>query len=154
MRHAFAQFSVRYESIHTEYGHDINVVTEDAAKIIFLKILGGAGADPNEAALRQAIGVENEFVQLNKEEQERLKDIANEVAKSPDVLLCHSELVQGLVDMPIEDAEDPVVSAFYTFIFHECSWTLTAILGYDDSFQLPERRMFVLVKDVNSPSLV
>ena len=101
MWHALAQFSVIYESIDTDYGRNIDVITEDAAKIIFLKRLGGAGADPHEAALLQTIGAGNEFLQLNKEEQERLKDIANEVAKSPDILLCHSDLVQGLIDEPI-----------------------------------------------------
>ena len=47
VQHALAQFSVIYESIDTDYGHNIDVRTEDAAKIIFLKRLGGAGADPH-----------------------------------------------------------------------------------------------------------
>ena len=87
VRHALAQFLVLYESIETEYGHNIDIITEGAAKIIFLKRLGGAGADPHEGAILQTIGATNDFLQLNQEEQERLKRIANEVAESPDVLL-------------------------------------------------------------------
>ena len=63
------------------------------------------------------VGAVNEFLQLNKEEQERLKDIANEVAKIPDVLLCHSDLVQGGIE-PIEVAQDPIVISFHAFLLH------------------------------------
>ena len=76
---------------HNSWLYNIDVITEDAAKIIFLKRLGGAGADPQEAALLQTIGADNEFLQLNKEEQERLKDIANEVAKIP--TFCSATLI-------------------------------------------------------------
>ena len=101
----------------------------------------------------QLIGAPNGFSQLEQVEQERLRDIAKEVAESPDVLLCHSDLVEALVDGPIEDELDPVVIAFHAYLFQECTWTLTAMEDYDDSFELGERRLFVLVRDVNSPSL-
>ena len=153
VRSAFAQFSVLYELAYTDYGHVIEIVTGDRARTVFLKILGGAGADPVEARLLQAIGADNTFLQKSEEERERLTDIANEVARSPNVLLCHLYLVEGITDRNIEDSRDPVVIAFHAFVFHECTWTPTAMFEYEDSFKLPERKMFVLVKDVNSPTL-
>ena len=153
IRHAFTEFSLLHETIQTEYGHEIDVVTGQTAKTVFLKRLGGAGADPLQAAMFQQIGAPNEFLQMEQEEQDRLRDIAKEVAESPDVLLCHSDIVEALVDGPIEDELDPVAIAFHAFLFQECSWTLTAMGDYDDSFELGERGMFVLVRDVNSPSL-
>ena len=115
--------------------------------------MGGPGADAVEARMLHLIGADNTFLQKSEEEQERLKDIANEVATSPDVLLCHSDLVEGITDGSIEACRDPVVIAFYSFVFHECTWTPTAMYEYADSFELPERKMFVLVRDVNSPTL-
>ena len=69
------------------------------------------------------------------------------------ILFCHSDIIEALVDGPIEDELDPVAITFHAFLFQECSWTLTAMGDYDDSFELGERGMFVLVRDVNSPSL-
>ena len=111
---AFAQFAVLHEEAHTDYGWAIEVVPESWARTVFLKILGGAGADPVEARMLHAIGADNTFLQKSEEEQERLTDIANEVATSPDVLLCHSDLVEGITDGNIEDCRDPVVIAFYS----------------------------------------
>ena len=99
------------------------------------------------------INAPNQFLQMPEEEQDHLRGIANEVAESPDVLLCHSDLVQALVTEPIEDVNDPVAIAFHAFLFQECSWTLTAMQDYDDSFDIAEEGLFVLVRDVNSPSL-
>ena len=138
VRHASTQFSLLYESIEMHYGHEIDVITGNTAKIVFLKRLGGAGADPREAAMLQLIGALNEFLQLEQEEQERLRDITKEIAESPDVLLFHSDLVEVLVDGPIEDELDPVAIAFHAFLFQECTWTLTAMGDYDDSFELGE----------------
>ena len=123
------------------------------AKKIFLKRLAGAGADPRQAAMLQMINAPNQFLQMPQEEQDRLRGIANEVAESLDILLCHSDLVQALVTEPIEDVNEPVVITFHAFLFQECSWTLTAIQDYDDSFGIAEEGLFVLVRDVNSPSL-
>ena len=111
---AFAQFAVLHEEAHTDYGWAIEVVPESWARTVFLKILGGAGADPVEARMLHAISADNTFLQKSEEEQERLTDIANEVATSPDVLLCHSDLVEGITDGNIEDCRDPVVIAFYS----------------------------------------
>ena len=134
VRHAFTQFLLLYESIEMHYGHETDVMTGNTAKIVFLKRLGGAGANPRKAAMLQLIGAPNEFLQLEQEEQERLRDIAKEVAESPDVLLCHSDLVEALVEGPIEDELDPVAIAFHAFLFQECTWTLTAMEDYDDFF--------------------
>ena len=153
VRAAFADFAVLHDEVHTDYGCAIEVVQESWARTVFLKLLGGAGADPVEARMLHAIGADNTFLQKSEEEQERLTDIANEVATSPDVLLCHSDLVEGITDGNIEDCRDPVVIAFYSFVFHECTWTPTAMFEYEDSFELTERKMFVLVRDVNSPTL-
>ena len=68
VRHAFTQFLLLYESIETHYGHEIDVITGNTAKIVFLKRLGGAGADPGKEAMLQLIGAPNEFLQLEKEE--------------------------------------------------------------------------------------
>ena len=152
--HAFTQFSRRYESIETAYGHMIDVVTGDEAKILFLKRLGGAGADPQEGFMRHLIRAPDEFLELGQKEQKRLGDIAEEVAESPDVLLCHSDLIEALVNgEDFEDEQDPVAIAFHALIFQETTWTLTAMRGYADSFELAEQGMFVLVKDVNSTPL-
>ncbi len=101
----------------------------------------------------QLTGTRNEFSKIQQEERDHLKGIANEVKKSPDVLLCHSDLIQALVDGPIEDEKDPVATAFHAYLFHECSWALTAMEDYDDSFELGEQGLFLLVRDVSSPSL-
>ncbi len=67
----------------------------------------------------QLTGELNNFLQMQQEECDRLKGITNEIEKSPDVLLCHSDLVEALIDGPIEDEEDPVVIVFHAFLFHE-----------------------------------
>ena len=51
VRHAFTKFSLIYESIHTDYGHEIEVIGRETAKTIFLKRLAGAGADPRQAVM-------------------------------------------------------------------------------------------------------
>ncbi len=75
----------------------------------------------------QPIGTPNEFLQKEQEQQDHLKEITKEITESPDVLLCHSDLVKALVDGPIEDKKDPVAIAFHALLFQECTWTLTAI---------------------------
>jgi hypothetical protein len=72
MRHAFSQFSLLYEPIETEYGYEIDIIRERSAKTVFLKRIGGAGADPCEAEMLQLIGAPNEFLQLSQEQQKRL----------------------------------------------------------------------------------
>ncbi len=57
---------------------------------------------------------------MDQDEQDRLREIANEVADSQDVLLCHYELVKALVYGPIQDELDPVAIAFHALLFHEC----------------------------------
>ena len=39
VRHAFTKFSLIYESIDTDYGHEIEVIGRETAKTIFLKRL-------------------------------------------------------------------------------------------------------------------
>ncbi len=87
VRHAFTEFSLLHESIETDYGHEIDVITGETAKTVLLKRLAGAGADPHKVAMLQLTGAPNEFLQMQQEERDRLKGITNEVEKSPDVLL-------------------------------------------------------------------
>ncbi len=56
VQHAFAEFSLLHQPIETHYGHEIDVITGQTAKTVFLKRLGGVGADPCETATLQLIG--------------------------------------------------------------------------------------------------
>ena len=120
VRHAFTQFLLLYESVETHYGHEIDVITGNTENTVFVKTIGGAGVDQREAAMLQLIGAPNELLQMDQDKQDHLRDIANEVADSQDVLLCHSDLVEALVDGPIQDELDPVAIAFHALLFHEC----------------------------------
>ncbi len=65
----------------------------------------------------QLIRAPNEFLQMQQEEQNCLKGITKEVEESLDIHLCHSHLVEALVDKLIEDEEDTVEIAFHVVLF-------------------------------------
>ena len=124
------------------------------AKIIRLKRLTGYGAEPSQANILQMVGARNKYLEMDEGERECLNDIVTEVAKINDFIMCHSDMVEALVEGPIEDhEEDSVVIVFHSFLFHECTWTLTAMTDYEDLFEIGDGHMFFLVKDLNSPAL-
>ena len=153
LRHTFTSFSLLHDLVHTDYGHEINVTTAQSTRNVLLKRLAGAGADPHQASIIAMVGVRNEFLEMDEDERERLTNIATELANSDDFIMCHSDLVEALVEGPIEECKDAVAIAFHSYLFHECTWTVTAISGYEDSFDLAEERLFCLVRNVNAPTL-
>jgi hypothetical protein len=65
-------FLLVYESMETHNGHEIDVIAGHTAKNVFLKRLGGTGADPRKAATLQLIGAPNSFLQMEQEEDKCL----------------------------------------------------------------------------------
>ncbi len=103
LKHALTSLSMFYQDVHTDYRHEIEVMSKITSKTILLKRLTSCDADPCKAALLSMIGAPNKYLQMEEGKCDGLKGITNEVVESKDFIMCHSDLVEALVEGPIEE---------------------------------------------------
>lgn len=154
LRQTFADFASRNENIeHDGYDVTIEVYSPSQAEEVLLERIAPQGFNARDSRLFASIGMENAYEQLDDAEKDRLRGIAREVAQSDDFIMCSCGLVEALVDGPISECRDAAAIDLYSFLFHENSWVLTCMEGWDDSIIIDERHVFCLVRDVNSLEL-
>ena len=85
----------------------------------------------------------------------RLRDIGQKVACSNDFIVCSCEVMRGLIATPLPRIEEPLIIDFYSFLFHQQSWTLKVMSGWRDTFdfEIDDDEVFCLVRDINSSDL-